>query len=207
MQRTIERSRTGGTEAAGVIPETVVLRRELHAVHEKLDGSLDVNECILAALKSARLEAAEAKVGRDKSEEENAELKALLKQGGASDSEIQYRQRCVQLQKCAKLEEELVKARARHKRPTQTYKCLKCKKRFSHKPGFENRRHPPRLVIMSIMLISIGVSSKDDLADILQLRLGRASGHHKALVKAVHRLGAYAGGLAEAVFRNQMERG
>ena len=37
-----------------------------------------------------------------------------------------------------------------HREPIQTYKCLKCKKRFSHKPGFENRRHPPRLIIMSI---------------------------------------------------------
>ena len=106
-----------------MISEAVVLRRELHEVLAKLEDSRNVNECILAALKSTRLEAAESKVGWDKSEEENAglrrenaELKALLKQGGASDSEIQYRQRCVQLQeKCAKLEGELAGAHARHK--------------------------------------------------------------------------------------------
>ena len=105
-----------------MIPETVVLRRELHAVHEKLDGGLDVNECLLVSMKSLRLEAAEAKVGWDRSEEENAELKTLLKQGGASDSEIQYRQRCVQLQeKCARLEGELAKAHARHKRVSNAH--------------------------------------------------------------------------------------
>ena len=47
-----------------------------------------------------------------------------------------------------------------HQEPTQIYKCLKCKKRFSHKPGFENRRHPPSLIIMSVMLTAIGVSPK-----------------------------------------------
>ena len=39
--------------------------------------------------------------------------------------------------------------------PTQTYKCLGCKKRFSHKPGFENRRHPPSPIIMTVTLISL----------------------------------------------------
>ena len=47
-----------------------------------------------------------------------------------------------------------------HREPTQTYKCLGCKRRFSHKPGFENKRHPPSLIIMSIMLVSTGVSPK-----------------------------------------------
>ena len=47
-----------------------------------------------------------------------------------------------------------------HREPTQTYKCRGCKRRFSHKLGFENRRHPPSLIIMSVMLTAIGVSPK-----------------------------------------------
>ena len=47
-----------------------------------------------------------------------------------------------------------------YREPTQMYMCLGCKKRFSCKPEFENRRHPPILIVMSIMLSSTGVSPK-----------------------------------------------
>ena len=59
-----------------MISEAVVLRRELHEVLAKLEDSRNVNECILVALKSTRLEAAESKVGWDKSEEENGRVEA-----------------------------------------------------------------------------------------------------------------------------------
>ena len=58
-----------------MISEAAVLRRELRAVHARLDGIPDVNECLLASMESLRLEAVEAKVGWDKSEEENAGLR------------------------------------------------------------------------------------------------------------------------------------
>ena len=94
-----------------------------------------------------------------------------------------------------------------YREPTQTYKCLGCKKWFSHKPrGFENRRHPPSLTTMTVTLISIGVSP--NMISVLFHNCGwSVHPDHEALVKAVHRIGAYAGGLTEAVFWNQMERG
>ena len=51
-----------------MIPEAAALRRELRVVHARLDGSLDVNECLLVSTESLHLEAVEAKAGWDKSE-------------------------------------------------------------------------------------------------------------------------------------------
>ena len=49
-----------------------MLRRELNAVHTKLDIDLDANERLLDALESLCLEAAEAKAERVKLEEKKA---------------------------------------------------------------------------------------------------------------------------------------
>ena len=142
-----------GEQVAGVIREAAVLRRDLRA---KLEGGPGVGERILAAPGGARPGAAESKAGRDKSEENaglrrgNAGLKAPLKQGGASDSEIRCRQRCVQLQKCARLEGEPAGARAPHRRVSNVHappkggdaqrSLAKCRKRNKANYHSEERK-------------------------------------------------------------------
>ena len=46
----------------------------------------------------------------------------------------------------------------KHRDPTQTFKCLKCNRRFTGKPGFEHRRHDPSMIIFCLMAFGFGIS-------------------------------------------------
>ena len=46
----------------------------------------------------------------------------------------------------------------KHRDPTQTFKCRKCNRRFTGKPGFEHRRHDPSMIIFCLMAFGFGIS-------------------------------------------------
>ena len=46
----------------------------------------------------------------------------------------------------------------KHLDPTQTFKCRKCNRQFTGKPGFEHRRHGPSMIILGLMAFGFGIS-------------------------------------------------
>ena len=46
----------------------------------------------------------------------------------------------------------------RHRDPAQRFKCRKCNRQFTGKPGFGHRRHDPSMIIFCSMAFGFGIS-------------------------------------------------